>query len=63
MFGIDMADLVKLGEGALMALGGVAAALHIIAPLTKTKADDKAVGKLDKLASKLKWVLLPRKMK
>lgn len=37
---------------------GASAALHVLAPLTKTQADDKAAAKLDWLISLLKKLSL-----
>ena len=50
--------LVEYAPFALAALGGLVVALAAIAPMTKTKADDKLLGALTKLQGALSWLLV-----
>ena len=50
--------LVEYAPFALAALAGLVVALAAIAPLTKSKADDKALELLRKLQVALAWVVV-----
>lgn len=62
--GLD--TLKHYGELVLMGLGLVSAALHVVAPLTKSKKDDEAEKAVNawtrKVADGLKWLVVPRKL-
>lgn len=48
---------MAIGKGVLMVLGGCVVILKVVAPLTKNKADDKALGLVSKLQALLKKVV------
>lgn len=50
--------VVEYGPRLAVGLAAAAAALSIIAPFTKTKADDKLLGLLSKAQAALAWVLV-----
>lgn len=56
-------DTIKLiGELVLLGLGALSAALHVVAPFTKTTKDDTVRNWADKVSDKLKAVIVPRKV-
>lgn len=67
MEAIDLDTLRKAGEAILIILGAASAALHVVSPFTKTKKDDAATATVDnwvgKVATALKFVVLPKKLK
>lgn len=60
---MDFVDkLQDVGEWVLLGLGALSAMLHVVAPFTKTKKDDEVKRWTDKVADKLKWAVVPRKL-
>ena len=52
-----MATLMVVVQGVLMVLGGAVVLLKLVAPLTKTKVDDKVLGLFTKLENLLKKIV------
>lgn len=53
-----LALVAEYGPYAAAILTGVAVALAVIAPMTKTKIDDKLLGLVSKAQTALAWVLV-----
>lgn len=53
-----LALVAEYGPYAAAVLAGCAVALAVIAPLTKTKLDDKLLGWVSKAQTALAWVLI-----
>lgn len=60
---MDFALLLTVGKYILLGLGAASAALHVISPATKTTKDDEATKWVDTVADKLKWLVVPTKLK
>lgn len=52
-----MATAFAIGKGVLIVLGGMVVVLKVIAPITKTNLDNKAVKVLEKAADLLRKVV------
>ena len=62
-FGKILAIALEYGQYLLVALGALSAGLHVVAPFTKTNKDDDVANWADKVAQKLKTVVVPKKLK
>lgn len=55
-----MDKILEIGGGVLMALGGLVAVLHVVAPLTKNEVDNKVLAFLQKAVAMLAQFVSPK---
>jgi hypothetical protein len=60
---LSMENLLLVGEGVLAVLGAAVILLRFVSPLTKSKADDKALSWVVKAQEWLLKLVLPKRLR